>query len=411
MDAIPGESTDTAGQDPLQGQPVAIVERDGVRYTLLGTAHISRASIDAVRAAVSSGRYDTIAVELDAQRHRALTDPDALAKLDLFQIIRDGKIGLVAANLALAAYQRRLAEQLGVEPGAELKAAAVGAAERGLPLRLIDRDVGITLRRAWSSLGFWDRSKLMAGLGGSLFVDEQVQEEEIEKLKQGDLLESSFGEFAAQTPQLFEAVIAERDRYMAAKLRSAADAEPKPREVLAVIGAGHLKGLQSALADGRGDPDALTRELDFVKPGSRIPWFTIVCATLLLGTFGWGVYQGGLDLGAKLVLDWILITAAGGALGAALAGGHPLSILGAAVSAPVTPLIPALSSGMVSAFIEAWVRKPTYADMLNLRQDTSTLKGWWRNRFARVFVNFMLANTFTSLAVWVAGAKLIHGLG
>jgi pheromone shutdown-related protein TraB len=411
MDAIPGESTNTAGQDPLQGQPVAIVERDGVRYTLLGTAHVSRASIDAVRAAVASGRYDTVAVELDAQRHRALTDPDALAKLDLFQIIRDGKIGLVAANLALAAYQRRLAEQLGVEPGAELKAAAVGAAERGLPLRLIDRDVGITLRRAWSALGFWDRSKLMAGLGGSLFVDEQVQEEEIERLKQGDLLESSFGEFAAQTPQLFEAVIAERDRYMAAKLRTAAEAEPKPREVLAVIGAGHLKGLQSALANGGGDPDALIRELDFVKPGSRIPWFTLVCATLLLGTFGWGVYQGGLDLGAKLVLDWVLITAAGGALGAALAGGHPLSILGAAVAAPVTPLIPALSSGMVSAFIEAWVRKPTYADMLSLRQDTSTLKGWWRNRFARVFVNFMLANTFTSLAVWVAGAKLIHGLG
>jgi pheromone shutdown-related protein TraB len=411
MDAIPGESTNTAGQDPLQGQPVAIVERDGVRYTLLGTAHVSRASIDAVRAAVASGRYDTVAVELDAQRHRALTDPDALAKLDLFQIIRDGKIGLVAANLALAAYQRRLAEQLGVEPGAELKAAAVGAAERGLPLRLIDRDVGITLRRAWSALGFWDRSKLMAGLGGSLFVDEQVQEEEIEKLKQGDLLESSFGEFAAQTPQLFEAVIAERDRYMAAKLRTAAEAVPKPREVLAVIGAGHLKGLQSALANGGGDPDALTRDLDFVKPGSRIPWFTLVCATLLLGTFGWGVYQGGLDLGARLVLDWVLITAAGGALGAALAGGHPLSILGAAVAAPVTPLIPALSSGMVSAFIEAWVRKPTYADMLSLRQDTSTLKGWWHNRFARVFVNFMLANTFTSLAVWVAGAKLIHGLG
>ena len=181
--------------------------------------------------------------------------------------------------------------------------------------------------------------------------------------------------------------------------------------MLAVVGAGHLRGLQAALADGGGNPDALTRELDFVKPGSRIPWFTIICATLLLGAFGWGVYQGGLDLGAKLVLDWILITAAGGALGAALAGGHPLSILGAAVAAPVTPLIPALSSGMVSAFIEAWVRKPTYADMLNLRQDTSTLKGWWRNRFARVFVNFMLANTFTSLAVWVAGAKLIHGLG
>ena len=106
---------DTAAH--LDTQPHAIVERDGVRYTLLGTAHVSRASIDAVRAEVASGRYDGIAVELDAQRHRALTDPQALARLDLFQIIREGKIGLVAANLALAAYQRRLAEQLGVKPG------------------------------------------------------------------------------------------------------------------------------------------------------------------------------------------------------------------------------------------------------------------------------------------------------
>ena len=197
MSAADGEAA-----HPLHSQPQAIVERDGVRYTLLGTAHVSRASIDAVRAEIASGRYDGVAVELDPQRHRALTDPQAMAKLDLFQIIREGKIGLVAANLALAAYQRRLAEQLGVEPGAELKAAAVDAAARGLPVQLIDRDVGTTLKRAWASLGLWGRSKLMAGLAGSLFVDEKVDEGEIEKLKEGDLLESSFGEFAEQTPQL-----------------------------------------------------------------------------------------------------------------------------------------------------------------------------------------------------------------
>jgi len=156
--------------DSPDGQPRAVVARDGVRFTLLGTAHVSRASVDAVEAAVASGDYDAIAVELDLNRHRAMTDPDALAKLDLFQIIREGKIGLVAANLALAAYQRRLAAQLGVEPGAELKAAAVGASERGLTLHLIDRDVGTTLKRAWSSLGFWGRSKLMAGLSAGLFV-------------------------------------------------------------------------------------------------------------------------------------------------------------------------------------------------------------------------------------------------
>jgi pheromone shutdown protein TraB len=181
--------------------------------------------------------------------------------------------------------------------------------------------------------------------------------------------------------------------------------------VLAVDGAGHLKGLRTALAEGSDDPTATVAALDQVKPPSRIPWFTLVVGTLLLGAFGWGFWHGGMHLGAKLVTDWIVITAIGGAIGAAAAGAHPLSILAAAVFSPVTPLIPALSSGMVSAFVEAWLRKPTYQDMLNLRQDTATIGGWWRNRFARVFVNFMLANMGTSLAVWIAGAKLIHGLG
>ena len=394
----------------LRDQPHAIVERDGTRFTLLGTAHVSRASVEAVEAAIASGAFDAIAVELDAQRHRALTDPDALAKLDLFQVIREGKIGLVAANLALAAYQRRLAEQLGVEPGAELKAAALSARQNNLPLYLIDRDVGTTLKRAWSRLGFWGRSKLMTGLAGSLLVDDKVDEADIERLKEGDLLESSFGEFAEQTPELFEAVIAERDRYMAAKLREQAGAG-RPREVLAVVGAGHLKGLAAALSAGTGEPAAVVTELDRIPEPGKVPWFTIIAATTLLSIFGWGFYHGGFNLGAKLLLDWCVITAIGGALGSALAGGHPLTILAAAVSSPFTPLLPALSSGMVSAFVEAWLRKPTYEDMLNLRTDTSTVKGWWRNRFARVFVNFMLTNTGTSIAVWVAGANLIHALG
>jgi len=392
------------------GQPRAVVARDGVRFTLLGTAHVSRASVDAVEAAIAGGGYDAIAVELDANRHRAMTDPDAMAKLDVFQIIREGKIGLVAANLALAAYQRRLAAQLGVEPGAELKAAALGAVERGLPLHLIDRDVGTTLKRAWSSLGFWGRSKLMSGLAAGVFVEEDVDAADIEKLKQGDMLESSFGEFATDTPQLYEAVIAERDRYMAAKLRAAA-AGGSAKEILAVVGAGHLKGLAAALAEGTEDPAETTRTLDLVAEGSKVPWFTLIFATSLLAIFGWGFWHGGFDLGAKLVLDWTIITAIGGAIGCAAAGGHPLSILAAAIVSPVTPLIPALSSGMVSALIEAWLRKPTYQDMLDLRHDTGTLRGWWRNRFARVIVNFVLTNSGTALAVWVAGAKLVHGIG
>lgn len=394
----------------LFDQPHEIVERDGVRYTLLGTAHVSRASIEAVEKAIGTGTYDTVAVELDDNRLRALTEPDMLHKLDLFQILREGKTGLVAANLALAAYQRRLAEQLGVEPGAELKAAAVGARDRGLELAVIDRDVGTTLRRAWNKLGFWGRSKLMAGLAGSLFVDEKVGEEEIERLKEGDLLESSFGDFATQTPELFEAVIAERDRFMAAKLRQLA-ATPGPREVLAVVGAGHLKGLANHLRTDTAAPSEMLVELNSLPQKSSIPWLTILLAVFLVGGFAWGIHKGGLEVGGELILRWVLITGAGGALGCLAAGGHPLSIIAAFIASPLTPLHPALSSGMVSAGVEAWVRKPTYVDFLSLRTDTSQVSGWWRNRVARVFVNFILTNTGTAIAVWIAGAAVIHKLG
>jgi len=400
---------ESATPDFLHDQPHTIVERDGVRFTVLGTAHVSKASVEAVKAAIASKQFDAIAVELDTNRHRAMTDSNALAKLDLFQIIREGKMGLMAANLAMAAYQRRLAEQLGVEPGAELKAAALGAMENNLPLYLIDRDIGITLKRAWYSLGFWGRSKLMAGLAGSLLINDEVDEAQIERLKEGDILESSFGEFAETTPQLYEKIIAERDRYMAAQLREQTE-DKKPREVLAVVGAGHLKGLTEALENAPDHPLTTCDQLNTLPSGSKIPWFTILLCVFLIGGFAWGFYHGGAELGGELVLQWVLITGGLSAVGCIAAGGHPLSVLSAFVAGPITPLHPALSSGMVSAFVEAWVRKPTYEDFLTLRDDTAHLKGWWKNRVARVFVNFTLTILGTVAGVWIAGLSIVSKL-
>ena len=393
----------------LADQPHARVDRDGVRYTLLGTAHVSKESVAAVETALASGAFDVIAVELDPARHRALTDPNALAKLDLVQAIKSGKAGLLAANLALAAYQRRLSEQLGVEPGAELKAAAVGATARGLPMVLIDRDIGLTFKRAWGRLGFWKRSMLGAGLFTSLIVDEKVEDDAIEKLKQGDVLEASFAEFAGQSPELFEAVIAERDRYMAAKLREAGTAHPG-KHVLAVVGAGHLAGLTAALETGTTEPTTQIAELEALPKDEGLPWFTIVLVGLLLGGFAWGWHQGGIETGGMVLLQWAAITAAGGALGCLAAGGHPFSIVAAAVASPITPLHPALGSGTISALVEAWVRKPDYADFLALRDDTRTIGGWWKNRVARTLLNFFLTSLGTALAVWAAGAGMIAKL-
>ena len=182
----------------LAGQPVRIVERDGVRYTLLGTAHVSPASVAAVEAAIGSGHFDAVAVELDSQRLASMEDPEIMARMDLVEVIRKGRVALFAANLALAAYQRRLAEQLKIEPGAELKRAVMAARERNLPVQLIDREVGLTFRRASQRLGLWGRIKLVSGIGASLLSSEDVDEAEIERLKQGDMLESSFGEFSEQ---------------------------------------------------------------------------------------------------------------------------------------------------------------------------------------------------------------------
>ncbi|MBS0212890.1 MAG: TraB/GumN family protein [Proteobacteria bacterium] len=396
--------------DPLADQPHAIVERDGVRYTLLGTAHVSKASVEAVEALARDPRFDAIAVELDAHRLRNLTDPGALRELDLFRILREGKTGMVAANLALAAYQRRLSEQLGVEPGAELKAAALAANARGLPLQVIDREVGITLRRAYKALGFWGRMKLVAGLGAGLFEKEEVDAAAVEKLKQGDMLESSFGEFAASSPPIYNALIAERDRYMGARLRED-NAAGRLREVLVVVGAGHLKGLSAHLREDTAAPASLRGELDTVPAGSRVPWISLTIAVLVLGSFAWGYWHGGTQLGAALLWTWLIATFVGGAVGCLAAGGHPLSVLAGAIWSPFKPFHPGIASGTVSAMVEAWLRKPIYQDFMNLRDDIASLKGWYRNRVSRTFLNFFLTCMGTIAGEVVAFAKIAGKLG
>lgn len=410
--ASPDASPPTDLQEVLRLQPHEIVERDGVRYTLLGTAHVSRASVVAVEQAIGLGAFDAVAVELDAPRLQALSDPDALARLDLIQVIRTGRTAMFAANLALAAYQRRLAEQLGIEPGAELKRAAMLGRERGMPVHLIDREVGLTFKRAMHRLGWWGRAKTSAGLVASMVADDEVGEDQIEKLKKGDVLEASFSEFASESPALYETVIAERDRYMAARLREIADEEPaaRPREVLAVVGAGHLQGLARELRGETRAPHALREELEAVEKKSDIPWFTIALAVFVIGGFAWGFWTGGVDVGSDLLLEWVLATGILGAIGCAIAGGHPLSILVAFLASPITPLHPALASGTLSALTEAWLRKPTYADFMALRDDVQTVRGWWRNRVARVLLNFFLTSIGTAIGVWTGGARMIGRL-
>ncbi len=396
---------------PLREEPLITIELDGDRrITLLGTAHVSRASADKVHQLLASGEYDAVAVELCPSRHNAILNPDSLAQMDLFQVIRQGKVPMVTASLALGAYQQRLAEQFGIEPGAEMRAAVEIAQRDGLPVLLIDREIGTTLKRIYRNVPWWKRFYLFSGLLASLVSSEKVTEEEIERLKEGDILETTFAQFADQEKELFEPLIDERDRYMAARLLEAVE-NTEHRHILAVVGAGHLQGIRKYLQHHPlAEPAQVIRELDRLPPPSRwpqvIPW--AIVALILLGfTIG---FLRSPELGWQMVADWVVINGGLAALGAAIALAHPLTIIGAFLAAPLTSLNPTIGAGMVTAAIETWLRKPTVSDFSQLRKDVSHLKGWWHNRVARIFLVFILSTLGSAAGTYLAGFRIFGRL-
>jgi len=375
------------------------------RLTLLGTAHVSRASADAVAELLASGEYDAVAVELCPSRYNAVIDPDALARMDLFSVIRQRRAYMVVASLALAAYQQRLADQFGIEPGAEQRAAIRLARERHLPVLLVDREIGVTLRRVSASLPWWKRMGLFSGLLATMLSREQVSEEEIERLKEGDVLETTFAEFAEDRAELYRPLIDERDRYIAARLREEI-ARDGHANLLVVLGAGHLKGVVRYLTEEGADPAAVIAELDRLPTPRRwpklIPWLIV---GLILAGFGYGFSQSH-DLGWGLVLDWVLINGTLCALGAALAAAHPLTVVTAFLAAPITSLNPTIGAGMVTGTVEIALRKPRVGDFARLRHDTAELKGWWRNRVSRTLLVFLLSTLGSAIGTYVAGFRI-----
>jgi pheromone shutdown-related protein TraB len=396
----------------LAGQPIERVQRDGVEYVVLGTAHVSRSSMEAVDALLAHEHFDAVAVELCDSRAQSMRDPEAFKQLDLFKVIRQGKAGMVAASLVLSTFQKRLADQSGIQPGAEMKAAMDGADQRGLPLWLIDREVGTTLKRAWRSVGFWQRFGLLGGLLASVFDREDIEQGEIEKLKQGDLLESAFSEFASSSKPLYESLIGERDAFMAARLREEAanSASTESRRVLVVIGAGHLKGMCALLREQQDDPAATVARLAVSPPKARWPkWLAVALVLLVFAAIAWAFHRNA-SLGTQALMTWVLFTGGFAALGALVAGGHPLSILAAFVAAPIKPFRPGIPAGGISAMAEAWVRRPRVVDFDTLRDDIVHWSGWWKNRVARTLLNFFLVSVGTIIGEYSAGIHIFKSL-
>jgi pheromone shutdown-related protein TraB len=384
------------------------VRVDGCDVTLLGTAHVSRRSEDDVRQALDSDAFDAAAVELCTPRLERLTGADDWREFDLLRIVRSGRAGMVAAQLALSAYQKRLADQLGVEPGGEMKAAVEAARARELPLWLIDRNIGVTLRRLVRSVPWYQRWFLVTGILATFLSRSDLEESDIERLKEGDILESTFTEFAERSPALYRVLIAERDRYMAATLRERIQATT-PARVLAVVGAGHVDGIARHLAD-IDEPETVRAELDRLPPRGRVlrvlPW--VVVAVILSG-FALGFARSP-QFGFRLVGEWVLINGTLTAIGAILARAHPLTVVTGFVAAPLTSLNPTIGAGMVTGAVEALLRRPRVSDFDHLREEIGQPRRWWRNRVTRILLVFLFCTAGSAAATYIGGARILEQL-
>ena len=226
----------------IENADIHRVTIDGREFVLVGTAHISQESVETVKAVIREENPDTVCIELDEQRHRALLNPRHWESLNLIQVLKQGQAPFLLANLALSSFQKRMGLQTGVKPGSELAAAAETAVELGKKVELVDREIRTTLLRAWRKAGFWKKMMLFSTLLASMFEKQELDEEELAKLRQTDTLSAMLDEMSQVLPTVKTTLVDERDTYMAHHIRQSSG-----EKVVAIVGAAHMPGILKKL--------------------------------------------------------------------------------------------------------------------------------------------------------------------
>jgi pheromone shutdown-related protein TraB len=381
---------------------VTVLEHGGRTFWVVGTAHVSPQSVTEVQQVIDAVRPDTVAVELDAGRFAALTEDAGWKSLDLFKVIKEGKTLYLIANIALAAYQRRLGEKFGVRPGAELLAAVVKAKETGAEVALIDRDVHVTLKRTWRNLSFWNKFQILGAMLESSIGSEDPSQEDVEQLKDQANLSEALAEFARVMPQVKGPLIDERDRYLAAGTLEAAG-----ERVVAIVGAAHVPGIREHF--GRPiDKKALEEVPPPAKWVGLLKW---IIPMLILAAFYVGYTKNEGRSFDEFLTAWILPNSIFCALLTALAGARFPSIVTGFIASPITSLNPLLPAGVVVGLVEAWLRKPTVADTESIHVDVQSVRGVYRNRFTRVLLVVVASTMGSAMGAWVGLGWVYSMLG
>ena len=371
---------------------------DGLR--ILGTAHVSSESVELVRNQIEEWGPDLVAVELCPSRMAALTEPESLDSEDLLKIIKEGRSAMILLQSALAAQQRRMGISSGEKPGAELLAAVNAAEESDIPVEMIDRDVVITLRRAWRKMGMIEKWRIL----NALLWEEDDEEVSIDEvLGNSDLLSSMMEEAREVAPRAGEVLIDERDAFLAGRIQQIRG----KGKVLAVIGAGHLSGVVQNLGEPAMETTSRLAELSEEPPKSVWPIALMAAIPVfLLGAVGWMAYNGEMEELKQTAQTWLVLNALLAGLGVLVARGHPLSILVGAVASPITSLNPTLAAGWFAGYTQLKVASPTGKDAQDfLKLDETSL--FWKNRVGRVLLVTALGNVGSMVGAWLAGASIL----
>jgi pheromone shutdown-related protein TraB len=381
------------GQEENQNVDKILI--DGKTVKLIGTAHVSKESAEFVEKIILEEKPDTVCVELCNTRLESIKDKDKWRNMDIIKIIREKKALLLFINLILASFQKRIAKKFDIQPGQEMLNAVNSAEEVDAVIVPADRDIQITLSRVWRGMGFFKKLKLIFQLLLSLGASDNITEEEIEKMKQEDILKSILTDVKKSHPEIESTLIDERDMYLAEKIRRA------PGEnIIAVVGAGHVPGIKNYIDDNSGKS---IEELNIVPPagniGKLMKW---ALPAIVLILFGIGFAMGGKDAGADMIWFWIAANGIFAGIGAIVALAHPYTIISAILAAPLTSLNPMIAAGWVSGLVEAFSRKPKVKDFEAISEDILSIKGFWRNSVIRILLVVVFTNIGSTIGTMAA---------
>jgi pheromone shutdown-related protein TraB len=370
------------------------VKVDGKEIILVGTAHISDKSVELVRETIEKEQPESVGIELDYQRFRQLESGRKWQETNVSHIVKSGKTYLFLINLMLSNMQRKLGQEFGIKPGAEMLEAFKIAKEKGLTVELLDRDVQVTLKRALAFTGLKEKIKILMHVVSGFFSEqEKLTKEKIESLKEKDVMTELMNELANTAPTIKKVLVDERDLYIANRIL-----ESKSKKIVAVVGAGHLDGIKKSL-----NKKVDLRPLKVVPKKESVlgTVFKYTIPAILIVFLVYAFYYKGAGASIELLFLWFLITGVFSALGALIARAHPASIAVAFFAAPFTTLHPALAAGWFAGAAEIKFNSPKVKDFENLNK-LDSVGSFYSNKVTKILIVTAFTNIGATIGVIIA---------